>query len=118
MIELANFVDYLDDGKVPAKGKTINQADYMTRLLTQAKKLLASVVEDAARDQVSLLSFSCELRKCDIDNKFTRRFLDDQVRPTALVDIIAQNQWNCYKNEFVNANDYQISLQSDATCTL
>ena len=39
-------------------------------------------------------NFAYELRKHDIENKFTRKLLENRVKPDIFVDMIASNKWD------------------------
>lgn len=41
-----------------------------------------------------LINFSYHLRKTDIDDKYSLKFLDGAVKPQVMVDIILSNKWN------------------------
>ena len=46
-----------------------------------------------ADDYVDLHRFAFELRKADVDDKYTRLLFDGAVKPPILVSIICSNQW-------------------------
>jgi hypothetical protein len=45
-------------------------------------------------DNEEFLKFAYELRKIDVDNKYSYNLMNGQVKPNILVDIICSNKWN------------------------
>lgn len=49
---------------------------------------------ELSKEADELVAFAYELRKQDVNDKYTYDFLNGQVKPSILVDIIMSNRWN------------------------
>jgi len=47
-----------------------------------------------AADPDEILKFAFQLRKQDTEDKYSYHFLNEQLRPPILVDVIMANKWN------------------------
>ena len=52
-----------------------------------------------------LFNFAFELRKQDVSDKYSFEFLNGQVEPSILVDIILSNKWNENLKRMETVND-------------
>lgn len=60
-------------------------------LVKQAKESIEHTIRVITNSLKDLLNFSYHLRKHDVENRFTRKLLENRVKPDILVDIITSN---------------------------
>lgn len=63
-----------------------------------------------SKDQNHLMAFAYELRKQDVDNLYSYEFLNGQVKPAVLVDIIMSNSWNEIKSKMKVDHTFYMSV--------
>ena len=52
-----------------------------------------------ALDTVQLIKFCYHLRKADVEDKYSYEFLNGNIRPNVLVDMICCNKWDAAANQ-------------------
>lgn len=63
-------------------------------LVKQAISILQESVQELAVDPEEILRFAYELRKQDVNELYSLSFLNNQVRPPVLVQMILSNKWD------------------------
>lgn len=66
----------------------------LQRQIHNAQKAIEDTVVDLSHSFSELVQFAYELRKQDVEDRYTYAFINGQVRPPILVDVICSNQWN------------------------
>jgi hypothetical protein len=80
----------------------------------QALIMNSEMVQELAADPEQILKFAYELRKQDIEDKYTLTLIDGQVRPPVLVEIILANKWNSEACKMtVDAKDQYAIMSGD-----
>lgn len=60
----------------------------------KGQRFLEDVVTQIGRDSKELVAFAYELRKQDVTDRYSYEFLNGQVAPALLVDVLMANQWD------------------------
>lgn len=92
MMKLKDFLDQREKKK--ATDDDIEVAARIALHVQRGRRCLedtVTAIQDTPRD---LIAFAYELRKQDADDKYSWDFLNGQVTPAILVDIIMSNTWN------------------------
>ena len=71
----------------------INKQAEIDLQLMLRRNNLEDIVTALCKDIRELFTFAYELRKLDVDDLYTESFLNGQVRPHTLVQLILENKW-------------------------
>lgn len=98
MMELKDKIDsFLTVNQIVKDGIEDQQHDDEDRnviVAKQAQITLEETVQELGIEPDEILKFSFELRKQDVQNKYSVTFLTGNVRPPPLVDMIMSNKWD------------------------
>lgn len=115
MISLKDKIDsFYADRELTKDGEEAgpNEEDRNDIIAKQAIITSEEAVQELAADPEEILKFAYELRKQDVENKYSFNMLNGQVRPPALVEMILANKWDSQEGKMtVDAKD-QYSIMS------
>ena len=77
-----------------------------------ALRALEDVVSTIQKNKSDLFCFAFELRKQDTEDKYSFDFLNGQVKPAILVDIIMSNQWVSEKDQMIVNQNFFMNVDS------
>lgn len=75
----------------------INDIEEQAKLdlgLTQAMRGMEDTVMAISKEPDQLVAFAYELRRQDLEDKYSFEFINGNVKPSILVDIIMSNYWD------------------------
>lgn len=78
--------------------------------MNNAENCIVDTVTDIAKDFSELFSFAYELRKNDPKNLYSYNFLNGQVNPSVVIDIIMNNTWDSKKKRMNLAKDCEYRM--------
>lgn len=67
-------------------------------MVMKASCQLEQIVMDLSEDTLQLIKFCYHLRKADTEDKYSFEFLNGNVSPSVLVDMIISNKWDSNTN--------------------
>ena len=71
----------------------IEQQTEIDLQFNQASRYIENIVTEISQSPSNFMNFAYELRRQDIDDEFSYDFLNGQVQPPILNEIILSNKW-------------------------
>lgn len=107
MIELQEFLN-----AQKAEGRSTSIEVQAARDITHSsgESVIVDTVTDIAKDLSELFAFAYELRKSDPKNLYSYDFLNGQVNPQVVIDIIMNNTWDPKKKKMILSRDCEYRM--------
>ena len=80
--------------------------------ISMARRTIENIATRLSTDVLELTRFAYILRKLDIKDEYSEEFLNGNVMPSILVDIILSNKWNPKTNSMQSLKEY-VLMQGD-----
>lgn len=109
LIELKKTVNEV---KGELRSGNVEQKAELDLYVFKADRYIEDTVTEIAQSPENLMKFAYELRKQDIDDEFSYGFLNGQVKPAILQDIILSNKWSkAFSKMVVKESEAAFSLR-------